>query len=152
MDGLYSIASSLSTAAELANKNFKVPYTFVFKLIKKPSQNDDWTSLIVLLFCIIIYGFLVSHCEFNILKQRHKTGSMSSGNQTVLMTNEAGSCALLLFNSDGTNFVVDNAANTYLCNGSRLFIGPLIDYNVTLNTANGNRGLSLKTVPIRIAW
>ena len=32
------------------------------------------------------------------------------------------------------------------------FIGPLIDSNVTLETANGNQGLGLKTGPISIAW
>ena len=69
---------------------------------------------------------------------------MITGNFTVLTTTEAGSCAPLLFDSDGTNFVVDNAANTSVCNNSRLFIGTLIDYNVSLDTTNGNRGISLK--------
>ena len=77
---------------------------------------------------------------------------MSTGNFSALTTTEAGSCAPLLFDSDGTTFVVDNAANTSLYNNICLFIGPIFDYNVTLYTANGNRGLSLKTGPIGIAW
>ena len=48
--------------------------------------------------------------------------------------------------------MVENAANTSVCNDSRLLIGPLIDTNVTLETANGTRGLSLKTGPFRISW
>ena len=48
--------------------------------------------------------------------------------------------------------MVDNAANTSVCNDSCLFIGPIIDYNVTLGTESENRGLSLKTGLIRIAW
>ena len=139
-------------AAELVNQTFEVPYTFVSKRVKKPPRNSYWTRLIVLLLCIIIYGYLVSQCAFNIIKQLHKTGSMSTGNRTVLTTTEAVSHAPLLFDSDGMNFVVDNAANTFVCNDSRLFIGPLIDSNITLDNANGNRGLSLKISPIRIAW
>ena len=37
-----------------------------------------------------------------------------------------------------------------MCNDSCLLIGPLVDSNVSLDTANGNRELSLKTGPIRI--
>ena len=48
-----------------------------------------------------------------------------------------GCCALLLFDSDGTTFVVDNTANTSVCNYSLLLIGLLIDYNVSLDTTNG---------------
>ena len=77
---------------------------------------------------------------------------MSTGKRTVLTNTKAGSRALLLFDSDGKTFVVDNAANTFVCNDSRLFIGPLIGSNVILDTANGNRGLSLNNGPIRIAW
>ena len=152
MDRLYSIASSLSTASELANQNFKVPYTCVSKRVKKPPWNGYWTSLISLLLCIIIYGSLVGWCAFNIMKQRHKTCSMSTVNWDVLTTTEAGSCAPLFFDSDGTTFVLDDAANTFVCNDSRIFIGPLNCYNVTLDTANVNRVISLKTGPIRIAW
>ena len=61
---------------------------------------------------------------------------MSTGNRTVLTTTEAGSRALLLFDSDDTTYVVDNEANTYVCKDSCLFIGPLIDSNVTSDTAN----------------
>ena len=77
---------------------------------------------------------------------------MITGNFTVLTTTEAGSCAPLLFDSDGTNFVVDNAANTYVYNYICLFVVPIIDSNVTLDTVNGNLWLSLKTGPICIAW
>ena len=77
---------------------------------------------------------------------------MSTGNQTVLTTTEAGSSATLLFDSDGSTLVVDNAENTSVCNDIRLFICPLIYSNGTLDTANGNWGLSLKTGPIRIVW
>ena len=77
---------------------------------------------------------------------------MSTGNFTVLKTTEASSCALLLFDSDGTTFVVDNAANTSVYNDSCLLIGPIFDSNVTRDTANGNRGLSLKSGPIRVSW
>ena len=122
------------------------------KRVKKPHQNGYWTILIVLLLYIIIYSYLVSQCAYKIIKQRHKTGRIITGNQTVLTTTEAGSHAPLLFDSYDTTFVVDNAANTSVCNGSRLFIGPLIDYNVTLDTANENRGLSLKTGTIQISW
>ena len=93
----------------------------------------------------------MSHCEFKIIKQRHKKGSTCTGNRTILTKTEEGSRALLFYESNRTTFVVDNAANTSVCNNSRLFIGTLIDYNVSLDTANGNRGLSLKTGPIRIA-
>ena len=72
--------------------------------------------------------------------------------QQIHPTTEAVNRARLFFDSDGTNCVVDNAVNTYMCNDSHIFIGPLIDYNVTLDTANGNWGLSLKTGPIYIAW
>ena len=48
--------------------------------------------------------------------------------------------------------MVDNAANTYVFHNSHLLIGPIIDSNVTLNTENGNRGISLKTGTIPIAW
>ena len=75
---------------------------------------------------------------------------MSTGNQTILTTTEAGSCAPLLFDSDGKTFVVNNAANKSVCNNSRLLIGTIIDSNATLDTVNGNRGLSLKIGPIRI--
>ena len=77
---------------------------------------------------------------------------MSTGNFTVLTTTEASSRALLLFDLDGTTFVVDNTSNTYVCNDSHLLSVPLIDFNVTLDTVNGNRGFSLKTSPICIAW
>ena len=77
---------------------------------------------------------------------------MSTSNRTFLTITEAGSQAPLLFDSDGTTFVVDNAANIYVCNDNRLFIGPLIDSNVTLDIANRNQGISLKTGPTRIAW
>ena len=77
---------------------------------------------------------------------------MSNGNHTVLTNTEASSRALLWFDSDGTTFLVNNGANTSVCNDNRIFIDPLIDYNVTLDTENGNLGLSLKTGPIRIAW
>ena len=77
---------------------------------------------------------------------------MSTGNWTVLTTTELGSRAPLLFDSDGPTFVVDNAANTSMCNNSCLLIGPLIESNVTLYNSNGNRGLSKPTSPIRIAW
>ena len=77
---------------------------------------------------------------------------MSTGNWTVLMTTEVGSCPPLLFDSDGKTFVVDNAANTSVCNNSRIFIGSLIDSIVTLYTVNGNRGISLNTGPVHIAW
>ena len=97
---------------------------------------------------IIIYGSLVSQCAFKIMEQCHKTGSMSTGNRTVLTTTEAGSRALLLFESDDTTYVLDNEANTSVCNGIRLFIGPLIDYNVTLDTENINQRVSLRTGPI----
>ena len=150
--GLYSIASSLLTAAELANQTFKVPYKFVSKQVKEPPRNSYWTSPVVLLLCIVLYGSLVIQSGFDIIKQRHKTGIMSTVNRTVLTTTEAGSRALSLFDSDGTTFVVDNVANTSVCNDSRLFIGPLIEYNVTLNTANVNRGLSLKNGPICMSW
>ena len=152
LDGLYSNASSLLTASELANKNFKVTYTFVSKQVKKPSRNSFWKILIVLLLCIIICGCLVSLCAFKIIKQRHKTGRTSTVNRTLLMTTEAGSRALLLFDSDGKTSVVDIAANTYVCSNSCLFIGYLIDSNVTLDTVNINWGLSLKTGPFHIAW
>ena len=112
LDELYSIASSSSTSAELANQTSKVSYTFVSKWVKKPPQNGYWTSLIVLLLCMIIYSSLISQCAFNIIKQLNKRGSMSNSNQTVLTTTESGSCASLLFESDGTTFFVDNAANT----------------------------------------
>ena len=39
LDGLYSIASSSWTTSGLANQNFKVPYTFLSKRVKKPPQN-----------------------------------------------------------------------------------------------------------------
>ena len=39
LDGLYSIASSPSTVAELAYQTFKVPYTFVSRQVKKPPRN-----------------------------------------------------------------------------------------------------------------
>ena len=142
----------LKAAAELSNQTFKVPYIFMFKRVKKPPRKGYCTSLIFMIFCIIIYGYLVSQYAFNIIKQRHKKCSTSTGNRTFLTTTEAGSRAPLFFDSDGTTFVVDNAANTSVCNASRLFIGPLIDYNVTLDTENGNRGLSLKTGPKRISW
>ena len=77
---------------------------------------------------------------------------MSTGNRVVLMTTEAGSRAPLFFDSDGTIFVVDNAANTSVCIFSHLSIGPLVDSNISLDTANRNRGLSLNTGPIHIAW
>ena len=77
---------------------------------------------------------------------------MRTGNWTVLKTTEASSCTLVLFDSASTTFVVDNAANTSVFNGSYLFIGTLIDSNVTLATVNGNQGLILNTSPIRIAW
>ena len=125
---------------------------FVSKQVKKPPRKVYWTSLIVLLLCIIVYGSLVIQCAFKIIKQRHKTGSMSTGNRTVLTTTEAVSCSPLLFDSDGTTFVVDNAENTSVCNNSRLLIGPLIDSNVSLDTVNGNQGNILKTGTIYIAW
>ena len=93
----------------------------------------------------------MSHCEFKIIKQRHKKGSTCTGNRNILTKTEEGICALLLSESNGTTFVVDNAAKTSLFNDSSLFIGPIIYPTVTLDTANGNRGLSLKTGPIRIA-
>ena len=138
--------------SELANHTFKVPYTFVSKQVNKPPQNGYWTSLIVRLFCIIIYSSLVSWFALKIIKQRHKTGSTSTGIRTVLTTTKVGSRAPLLFDSDGTTFVVDNASTTSVWNYIRLFIGPLIDSNVTLETVNGNQGLSLKTVPICSDW
>ena len=55
LNWLYSIASSLSLAAELANQTFKVPYIFVSKRVKNPPWTGYWTILIVLLLCIIIY-------------------------------------------------------------------------------------------------
>ena len=97
LDGLYSISSSSLTASELANQNVIVPYTFVSKLVKKPPWNGYWKSLIVLLLCIIIYGSLVSQCAFKITKQRHKTGSMSTGNRTILTTTEVGSRPPIFF-------------------------------------------------------
>ena len=91
-----------------------------------------------MLLCIIIYSYLVSHCASKIIKQRRKTGSMRTGNWTVLTTTEVVSSAPLLFDSVVTTFVVDNKANEsvfkYICP----VIGPLIGYNVTLDTANGN--------------
>ena len=77
---------------------------------------------------------------------------MITGKRTVLTTTEVGSRALLLIDLDGTTFLVNNGANTSVCNDNRIFIDPLIDYNVTLDTVNGNRGFSLKTSPICIAW
>ena len=77
---------------------------------------------------------------------------MRAGNWTVLETTEAVSRALLLFESDGKNFVVYNAANKFVWNDSLLCIGPLIYSNVTLDTENVNPRISLKTDPIRIAW
>ena len=77
---------------------------------------------------------------------------MSTGNHTVLTTTEAGSRAPLLFDSEGTTSVMDNAANTSVCNNSCLYIGPIIDYNVTLDNANVNGGISFNTGPICIAW
>ena len=77
---------------------------------------------------------------------------MSTGNRTVSTTTEAGSRALLLFDSDGRTFLVDNKANTYVCSDSRLFIGPLIDFNVSLDTVNGKQGNILKTGTICISW
>ena len=67
-------------------------------------------------------------------------------------TTEAGSRAPLLFESDGTTFVVDNEANAYVCIDSCLFIGPIIDSIFSLDAANVNRRLGLNTFPIRIAW
>ena len=115
-----------------------MPYTFLSKRVKKTPQNGYWTSLIVLLLCIIIYGSLISPCVFKIIKQRHKIGSMRTVNWTILTTTEAGSRSPLFFDSDGTAFVVDDAANTSVCNDSHLFIGYLINYTVTLHTATGN--------------
>ena len=60
LDGIYSIASYSSTAAELVNQTFKVHYTFVSKQVKKIPRKGYWTRLIVLLLCIVIYGSLVS--------------------------------------------------------------------------------------------
>ena len=60
LDGLYLIASSSPTAAELDNQTFKVPYNFFSKRVNKPRRNGYFTSLIVLLLRIIIYGSLVS--------------------------------------------------------------------------------------------
>ena len=151
LDWVYSIASSSSTAAELANQNSKVLDLF-FKRVKKPLWNRYWISVIVLILCIILYGSLVSQFAFKIIKQQYKTGSISTGNWTVLNTTEAGSRTLSLFDSYGTTFLVDNEANTYVCNNSRIFIGPRIDSNVTLDTTNGNLGLCLKTGPVYIAW
>ena len=88
----------------------------------------------MLLLCIIIYGSLVSHCALNIIKQRHKTGRISTGNRTVLTTTEAGSHAPLFFESESTTFVVDNDASTSVCNNGLIFIGTLVDYNFTLGT------------------
>ena len=101
--------------------------------------------------CIIIYSSLVSQCEFKIIKQLDKKFSMSTGTRTVLMTTEVGSRTPLLFDLESTTFVVDNAAKKSVCNDSGLLIGPLIDSNVSLDTTNGNRGISLKTGNIRIA-
>ena len=139
-------------AAELVNQTFKVHYTFVSKQVKKIPRKGYWTRLIVLLLCIVIYGSLVSQCEFNIIEKCHKTGSMITGNRTVLTITEAGSRALLFFDSDSMTFVVENKENTSLFNNSRLFIGILTNSNITLDTANGNQRLSLNTGPIRIAW
>ena len=75
---------------------------------------------------------------------------MSTGNHTVLTTTEEVIRAPLFFDLDGTTFVVDNAENIYVCNYSCLFIGPLSDSNVSLDTANLNKRPSLKTSPIRI--
>ena len=75
---------------------------------------------------------------------------MSTVNRNVLTTTESVSHAPLLFDSEGTTFVVDNAAKTSLFNDSSLLIGPIIYPTVTLDTANGNRGLVLNTGPIRI--
>ena len=86
LDGIYSIASYFSTAVQLANQTFKVPYTFLSKRFKKPYRNGYWTNLIVLLLCIIIHDSLGIQCSFNIIKQRHKTGIMSIVNRTVLTT------------------------------------------------------------------
>ena len=72
---------------------------------------------------------------------------MSTGNHTVLTTTEAGSRAPLLFDSEGTTSVMDNAANTSVCNNSCLYIGPIIDYNVTLENANVMEELVLILVP-----
>ena len=47
---------------------------------------------------------------------------------------------------------MDNAANKSVCNDSRIFIGPVVDYNFSLDTANVNWGLDLNTGPIRISW
>ena len=68
LDGLYSIASYSSTAAELANKTCKVPCAFFSKRVKKSPRNSYCTSLIVLLLCIIKYGSLVNQCTFKIVK------------------------------------------------------------------------------------
>ena len=63
---------------------------------------------------------------------------MSTGNWTILTTTEAGIHVMIFFDSGSTTYVVDNMVNTYVCKNSRLFLGPLIDSNVTLDTVNGN--------------
>ncbi len=48
--------------------------------------------------------------------------------------------ASFLFDTDGLTFVVDNAANTHVCQDKSLFVGPLRDSHVSLDTATGVNG------------
>ena len=83
---------------------------------------------------------MVLQCAFKIIKQLHKIIITSTGNQNVLTTTKAGSHAPLFFDSDGTTFVVDIAANTSVYNYSCSFIGPLVDSTVSLETVESTRG------------
>ena len=57
-----------------------------------------------------------------------------------------------LFDTDGLTFVVDNEANTHVCQDKSLFVRDISDSRVSLDTASGVNGPLLQVGRIKISW
>ncbi len=127
---------------------FAAPYSFVMRRLKKPPQNGYLASIASILLGYTIHSTLVAIGILRILLICYFPHCLKSYQcHIALSTNETcrnpKGFALFLFDTNGLTFIIDNAANTLVCNDKSLFVGKIQDAGVHLDTATGSTGPQL---------
>ena len=145
------------TFLEILRSYFLIPYTFIRRRIKEPPK-DGYVSY----FCSvtsylainsILVGIGISRIVlFRWNFRRTRFAKKNTRSDLFCATSKNVDEQPILFDLDGITFLVDNCANTHVCNNKKLFCNLSSMATASLNTTNGSSDANLQSGQIKISW
>ena len=145
------------TFLEILLLYFLIPYTFIRRRIKKPPK-DGYVSY----FCSvtsylainsILVGIGISRVVlFRWNFRQTRFAKKNTRSDLFCATSKNVDEQPILFDTDGITFLVDNCANTHVCNDKKLFCNLSSTATASLNTTNGSSEANLQSGRIKISW